>query len=84
MLSACIYNIANPWRCSGGVTNGNDLVAAYARHKTEFFPRPLVEVCLEMTDTGDRAQVYGKSQSRFILGMMLHTFRAWASSFWRS
>ncbi|KAF3015645.1 hypothetical protein E8E14_011644 [Neopestalotiopsis sp. 37M] len=69
---------------SGGVTNGNDLVAAYARHKTEFFPRPLVEVCLEMTDTGDRAQVYGKSQSRFVLGMMLHTFRAWASSFWRS
>ncbi|ETS88031.1 hypothetical protein PFICI_01859 [Pestalotiopsis fici W106-1] len=69
---------------SGGVTNGNDLVAAYARHKSEFFPKPLVEVLLETTDTGDRAQVYGKSQSSFILGIVFNTFRAWVSSVWRS
>ncbi|KAK8138433.1 class I glutamine amidotransferase-like protein [Apiospora sp. TS-2023a] len=42
---------------SGGVTNGNDLVAAYAR-QSEHFPRPVVEVALAMTDTGDRAQRY--------------------------
>ncbi|KAI0176703.1 ThiJ/PfpI family protein [Pestalotiopsis sp. NC0098] len=68
---------------SGGVTNGNDLVAAYARSKSDFFPKPLVEVVLEMTDVGDRAQVYDKSQSRFIVGMVFQTFRAWVSSFWR-
>lgn len=65
------------------MTNGNDLVAAYARSKSDFFPKPLVEVVLEMTDVGDRAQVYDKSQSRFIVGMVFQTFRAWVSSFWR-
>ncbi|KAK9421949.1 putative DJ-1/PfpI domain-containing protein [Seiridium unicorne] len=68
---------------SGGVTNGNDLVAAYARHKSEFFPRPLVETALDMTDTGDRAQVYCKSQSTAILGLAMNVFRAWLSGFWR-
>ncbi|KAK9769810.1 putative DJ-1/PfpI domain-containing protein [Seiridium cardinale] len=66
-----------------GVTNGNDLVAAYARHKSEFFPRPLVETALDMTDTGDRAQVYAKSQSTAILGLAMNAFRAWLSGFWR-
>ncbi|KAK7941101.1 Isonitrile hydratase [Apiospora aurea] len=54
---------------SGGVTNGNDLVAAYAR-QSQHFPRPVVEVALAMTDTGDRAQKYSQGQMSFVLGMV--------------
>ncbi|KAI1872530.1 hypothetical protein JX265_005410 [Neoarthrinium moseri] len=48
---------------SGGVTNGNDLAAAYARQKSEFWPRPVVETVIALTDVGDRGQAYGKSPS---------------------
>lgn len=41
----------------GGVTNGNDLVAAYMRESGRFAPE-LVEFCLAMTDVGDRPQQY--------------------------
>ncbi|OTA69172.1 ThiJ/PfpI family protein [Hypoxylon sp. EC38] len=44
---------------SGGVTNGNDLVAAYCR-ASKHFPDPIVEIACEMTDVGDRPQEYGK------------------------
>ncbi|XDG07156.1 hypothetical protein ABKA04_006771 [Annulohypoxylon sp. FPYF3050] len=54
---------------SGGVTNGNDLVAAYCR-ASHHFPTPLVDVICEMIDVGDRPQVYAKGQSSFILGMV--------------
>ncbi|KAI1279140.1 class I glutamine amidotransferase-like protein [Xylaria sp. FL0933] len=43
---------------SGGVTNGNDLVAAYCRAKPEYFPRPLVELICEQLEVGDRPQEY--------------------------
>jgi len=49
---------------SGGVTNGNDLVAAYAR-QSRHFPKPLVEIVLNVTDVGDRSQEYDKGQSVF-------------------
>lgn len=42
---------------SGGVTNGNDAVAAYCRQSGRFAPA-LVEVCLSLTDVGDRPQRY--------------------------
>jgi len=42
---------------SGGVTNGNDLVAAYAR-ASKYFPNQLVEITLDMVDVGDRPQQY--------------------------
>ncbi|KAI0395760.1 class I glutamine amidotransferase-like protein [Xylariaceae sp. FL0594] len=48
---------------SGGVTNGNDLVAAYCRAKSEFFPRPLVEFVCEQLDVGDRPQEYLKDMA---------------------
>ncbi|KAI1157166.1 class I glutamine amidotransferase-like protein [Nemania diffusa] len=48
---------------SGGVTNGNDLVAAYARAKPEYFPRPLVELICEQLEVGDRPQEYLKEMS---------------------
>ncbi|KAI0385849.1 ThiJ/PfpI family protein [Hypomontagnella monticulosa] len=49
----------NLWS-SGGVTNGNDLVAAYARASPHHFPAPIVKIACEMTDTGDRAREYEK------------------------
>ncbi|KAI1461635.1 ThiJ/PfpI family protein [Annulohypoxylon moriforme] len=47
---------------SGGVTNGNDLVAAYCR-ASHHFPTPLVDVMCEMVDVGDRPQVYAKEMT---------------------
>jgi hypothetical protein len=44
-------------RNQGGVTNGNDLIAAYARLSGRF-PEPVVELGLAMTETGDRPQRY--------------------------
>ncbi|RYP24375.1 hypothetical protein DL765_000639 [Monosporascus sp. GIB2] len=70
----------NKWL--GGVTNGNDLVAAYCR-ASRHFPRPLVETVCEMVDVGDRLQEYGKSQSTFILTMVLNAFTAWLMGFGR-
>lgn len=48
---------------SGGVTNGNDLVAAYVRANPQYFPRPLVEFICEQLDVGDRPQEYQKDMS---------------------
>lgn len=62
---------------TGGITNGNDLVSAYARHSQHFFPSPLVEVVLKMADVGERGQVYGQGQTRFTLGMVWQLLRAW-------
>jgi hypothetical protein len=68
---------------TGGVTNGNDLMAAYARHKSEFFPKPLVEIGLDLVDVGDRAQQYSKSQPVFFLGFGFNIFRAFLANLWR-
>ncbi|KAH9902191.1 hypothetical protein F4778DRAFT_736655 [Xylariomycetidae sp. FL2044] len=62
---------------SGGVTNGNDLVAAYCRASPHHFPAPLVEFVCGMLDVGDRAQVYDKGQSLFVIGIVYQLFRAW-------
>ncbi|GAP85961.1 putative family protein [Rosellinia necatrix] len=48
---------------SGGVTNGNDLVAAYARATPKYFPRPLVEIICEQLEVGDRPQHYTKDMA---------------------
>lgn len=42
---------------SGGVTNGNDLVAAYLRESGRF-PGPVAEFACEVTEVGDRPQNY--------------------------
>ncbi|OTA92058.1 hypothetical protein M434DRAFT_12679 [Hypoxylon sp. CO27-5] len=51
---------------SGGVTNGNDLVAAYCR-ASKHFPDPIVEIACEMTDVGDRPQEYGKDDRLLVM-----------------
>ncbi|KAI1434849.1 class I glutamine amidotransferase-like protein [Xylaria sp. CBS 124048] len=51
----------NLWS-SGGVTNGNDLVAAYCRALPQRFPPALVELVCELLDVGDRPQAYQTGQ----------------------
>ncbi|KAI1395470.1 ThiJ/PfpI family protein [Hypoxylon fuscum] len=51
----------NLWS-SGGVTNGNDLVAAYCRGSPHHFPGPLVDIVCELTDVGDRPREYVKEE----------------------
>ncbi|KAK4144735.1 uncharacterized protein C8A04DRAFT_11198 [Dichotomopilus funicola] len=59
----------------GGVTNGNDLVAAYAR-TTSRFPGPVVELALMATDTGDRAQRYDTGKTAVTLGVLWQVLKA--------
>ncbi|KAK0731210.1 class I glutamine amidotransferase-like protein [Lasiosphaeris hirsuta] len=64
----------NFWSC-GGITNGNDLVAAYVRHSPRF-PSPVAEFGLVMTDTGDRSQRYETSQTAVTLGVVWQVLKA--------
>jgi hypothetical protein len=45
------------------VTNGNDLVVAYARETPRFFPAPVVETVAQLAEIGDRAREYGTVQA---------------------
>lgn len=71
----CVANIGR--KIKGGVTNGNDLVAAYCRGSPHHFPGPLVDIVCELTDVGDRPREYVKGQSAFILTMVYNASRAW-------
>ncbi|KAL2165492.1 hypothetical protein VTH06DRAFT_792 [Thermothelomyces fergusii] len=64
----------NLWT-SGGVSNGNDLVAAYARTSGRI-PRPVAEFGLVLTDVGDRPQRYSKGQVAFGLGILWQILKA--------
>ncbi|KAB5536534.1 hypothetical protein GE09DRAFT_1226593 [Coniochaeta sp. 2T2.1] len=66
----------NLWT-SGGITNGNDLVVAYARQTPRLFPSPVVELVAQMADIGDRSQEYGTGQTVWGLGMAWQLLRAW-------
>lgn len=63
-------------RCIGGVTNGNDLMAAYAR-SGKHWAKPLAEVGLLLTDVGDRGQIYREGPTMFILGAAWQMLKAW-------
>ncbi|KAJ6546934.1 ThiJ/PfpI family protein [Mycena capillaripes] len=65
----------NLWS-SGGITNGNDLVAAYAR-TGKYFPIAIAELGCKMTDVGDRAQIYSQGQAAFTLSMVWNLLRGW-------
>lgn len=45
---------------SGGVTNGNDLVAAYLRESGRF-PGPIAEFACQSAEVGDRPQLYSEN-----------------------
>ncbi|KAL2155135.1 hypothetical protein VTH82DRAFT_3811 [Thermothelomyces myriococcoides] len=64
----------NLWTC-GGATNGNDLVAAYARTSGRI-PGPVAEFGLVLMDVGDRPQRYSKGQVAFGLGILWQILKA--------
>ncbi|KAF9074362.1 ThiJ/PfpI family protein [Rhodocollybia butyracea] len=51
---------------SGAVTNGNDLVSAYAR-QSKYFSKELVEITLDMMNVGDRPQEYSDTSISLVL-----------------
>jgi putative intracellular protease/amidase len=65
---------------AGGVTNGNDLVVAYARQSSRF-PGPLVDVAIRIADVGDRPQKFDVGQTAFTLGFVWVLLRAWVLGF---
>lgn len=65
----------NIWS-SGGVTNGNDLMAAYAKACGRW-ATSIAEMGAILTEVGDRSQIYGESQSRFVLGFVWTLLKAW-------
>ncbi|KAI0152620.1 ThiJ/PfpI family protein [Xylariaceae sp. FL1272] len=67
----------NLWS-SGGITNGNDLVAAYAR-TGKHFPSAIVEVACKMADVGDRGQLYSEGQTSFMIGLVWQLVKGWFS-----
>ncbi|KAI8207012.1 hypothetical protein K4K53_000724 [Colletotrichum sp. SAR 10_77] len=60
-----------------GITNGNDLVAAYARRNSKHFPGPVAEIACSMADVGDRGQFYGEGQTVYFLGVVWQVVKAW-------
>lgn len=62
------------------MTNGNDLMVAYARASTKHWPGPVAEMGAMLTDVGDRSQIYGEGQSRFVLGVAWQIVKAWFMS----
>ncbi|KAJ0300696.1 uncharacterized protein N0V96_001950 [Colletotrichum fioriniae] len=64
--------------CTGGITNGNDLVAAYARSsERRLFPGPIVEIACKMAEVGERGQMYEQGQTMFALGFVWQLVKAW-------
>ncbi|KAI8625143.1 ThiJ/PfpI family protein [Xylariaceae sp. FL1651] len=61
---------------SGGITNGNDLVVAYAR-AGKHFPATIVEIACKMADVGDRDQLYSEGQTTFTLGVVWLIIKGW-------
>ncbi|KAK4240846.1 hypothetical protein C8A03DRAFT_12843 [Achaetomium macrosporum] len=68
-------DLAKKFEGMGGVTNGNDLVAAYARQSGRF-PGPVAELGLLMIDAGDRPQRYTTGKVVVTLGMVWQVLKA--------
>lgn len=58
-----------------GVTNGQDMVAAYIREK---WPGPTSEAILAMAEVGERPQEYGISKMSNNAWWLWTVVRAWA------
>ena len=57
-----------------GITNGQDMVAAYIRDK---WPGPTAETVLAMAEVGDRGQEYGSSKAGDNAWWLWTVVRAW-------
>ncbi|KAF7983365.1 hypothetical protein HWV62_22351 [Athelia sp. TMB] len=66
-------NDADIW-CSGGITNGNVMVAAYLRKR---WPGPVVEAVCAMADVGTRGVEYDNSNTSENIWWLWQIFRAW-------
>ncbi|KAL9126342.1 MAG: hypothetical protein Q9217_004588 [Psora testacea] len=63
----------NLWT-SGGITNGQDMVAAFIKEK---WPGPASEVVCAIADVGDRGVEYGSSQAAQGVWWIFQILRAW-------
>ncbi|KAM7196153.1 hypothetical protein V8F20_007188 [Naviculisporaceae sp. PSN 640] len=59
-----------------GITNGNDLVAAYARQTSRHFPGPVAEMAVVMTEVGDRPQHYTTGKAATAFGVVWQVVKA--------
>lgn len=58
------------------MTNGNELVVAYARHSAHF-PNPVAEMGAMMAEVGSLPQEYEVGNARFTAGVVWQILRAW-------
>ncbi|KAM0345288.1 hypothetical protein ACHAPU_006687 [Fusarium lateritium] len=66
----------NLWS-SGGVTNGNDLMAAYAYASSHHWPKPVARMGAMLVDVGDRPQIHQQGQRKFTLIVAWQIIQAW-------
>ncbi|KAK2047120.1 ThiJ/PfpI family protein [Colletotrichum somersetense] len=70
------FQDGNFWSC-GGITNGNDLVAAYARTSKKHFPPAIAEIGCQLAEVGERPQLYEQGQTMFFMGFLWQVVKAW-------
>ncbi|KJZ71504.1 hypothetical protein HIM_09092 [Hirsutella minnesotensis 3608] len=70
----------NLWS-SGGVVNGNDLMAAYTRACNRW-PQSIVEAGISIAEVEYRDQAYESRQTTYMLGLAWKMLRVWCASFW--
>lgn len=75
-LTGCIERLSF---LLGGITNGNDMMAAYAR-STKHFPVATTKIGCAIADVGDRTQRYEQGQVAYTLKFVWQLVRAWLSS----
>ncbi|CVK95776.1 uncharacterized protein FPRO_00894 [Fusarium proliferatum ET1] len=66
----------NLWS-SGGITNGNDLMAAYAQAQNKYWPKSISKLGAMLVDVGDRPQMYHQSQRKFFTVFAWQVIQSW-------
>ncbi|KAI7767716.1 hypothetical protein LZL87_001590 [Fusarium oxysporum] len=69
----------NLWS-SGGITNGNDLMAAYAQAQNKYWPNSISKLGAMLVDIGDRPQIYHQSQRKFFIVFAWQVAQGWLFS----
>ena len=65
---------------SGGITNGNDLMAAYAQAQNKYWPNSISKLGAMLVDVGDRPQIYHQSQRKFFIVFAWQVVQGWLFS----
>jgi hypothetical protein len=65
---------------SGGITNGNDLMAAYAQAQNKYWPNSISKLGAMLVDVGDRPQIYHQGQRKFFIVFAWQIVRGWLFS----